>query len=137
MIGGIHMGFPGSSFDTAFSGAFSLFTLVFIVILGVFVVVFVKGIMQWNKNNHSPVLTVDAKIVAKRNDIHHHRNVNSDTNRSFSTSTSTTYYATFEVESGDRMELSIPANEFGYLVEGDNGKLTFQGTRFLKYDRYR
>ena len=46
----------------------------------------------------------------------------------------TDYFATFEFESGDRMELRIPSNQYGYIVDGDNGKLTFQGTRFLKYE---
>lgn len=41
------------------------------------------------------------------------------------------YYATFQVESGDRMELSVSGTEYGLLAEGDMGKLTFQGTRYL------
>ena len=48
---------------------------------------------------------------------------------------STWYYATFQVESGDRMELGIPDRDYGYLVEGDRGSLTFQGTRFLSFNR--
>ena len=51
--------------------------------------------------------------------------------------TATTYYITFQVESGDRMELCIPSNEYGYLVEGDRGRLTFQGTRYLGFERAR
>jgi hypothetical protein len=33
------------------------------------------------------------------------------------------------------MELEIPHSQFGYLVEGDQGQLTFQGTRFLNFER--
>ena len=47
----------------------------------------------------------------------------------------TNYYVTFQVPSGDRMELEIQDNEFGYLVEGDRGRLTFQGSRFLGFER--
>ena len=43
--------------------------------------------------------------------------------------------ATFQFESGDRLELKIPRDRFGYLVEGDTGKLHFQGTRFLDFQR--
>lgn len=43
--------------------------------------------------------------------------------------------ATFQVPHGDRMELSVPANQFGYLVEGDKGALTFQGTKCLGFTR--
>ena len=47
----------------------------------------------------------------------------------------TIYYATFQFPSGDRLELEIPNSHFGYLVEGDRGDLTFQGTRFLDFQR--
>ena len=50
-------------------------------------------------------------------------------------STSTTYYATFEVESGDRIEFLINGWEYGQLAEGDMGKLSFQGTRYLGFVR--
>lgn len=53
------------------------------------------------------------------------------------TSTSTTYYATFEVPSGDRMEFKVGSREYGMLVEGDAGKLTFQGTRYHGFQRTR
>lgn len=36
------------------------------------VFVFTKGIATWNKNNHSPRITVKAKVVAKRQDTTHH-----------------------------------------------------------------
>ena len=49
---------------------------------------------------------------------------------------STTYYVTFEVESGDRMEMNVGGQDYGMLTEGDVGKLTFQGTRYLNFERY-
>jgi hypothetical protein len=33
------------------------------------------------------------------------------------------------------MELFIPKNEVGMLVEGDKGILSFQGTRFISFER--
>lgn len=51
--------------------------------------------------------------------------------------TSTRYYVTFQVESGDRMEFSVTGLEYGMLAEGDIGKLTFQGTRYLSFERDR
>ena len=47
----------------------------------------------------------------------------------------TTYYVTFQVESGDRMEFTVEGSEYGMLIEGDHGKLTFQGTRYLGFER--
>lgn len=46
-----------------------MFTVTFIIVIGVFAVTFIRGIMQWNKNNHSPRLTVDARVVAKRTNV--------------------------------------------------------------------
>ena len=45
------------------------------------------------------------------------------------------YFVTFEVESGDRMELKMHGSEYGLLAEGDFGRLTFQGTRYLSFER--
>ena len=54
----------------------------------------------------------------------------------FHSSSSTSYYVTFEVESGDRMELSVSGSEYGMLAEGDTGTLKFQGTRYLGFERH-
>ena len=42
---------------------------------------------------------------------------------------------TFQVASGDRMELLVGGREYGMLAEGDFGELTFQGTRYLGFER--
>ena len=109
-----------------------MFSLVFILVIGVFVVTAVKGISQWNKNNHSPRLTVPATVIAKRTNVSHHHHGSTGMHH---TTHSTTYYVTFQVESGDRMELHLAGHEYGLLVEGDQGKLTFQGTRYLGFER--
>ena len=126
------MGF-GMGFDLMFGLFPILFMIVFGIIIVMFVVTAVRGVSQWNKNNHSPRLTVNAAVVAKRGHItrHHH----ADHNGIGHTHTSTTYYVTFQVESGDRMELRLGGREYGLLAEGDKGKLHFQGTRYLGFDR--
>ncbi len=48
---------------------------------------------------------------------------------------SSSYYVTFQVESGDRMELSIRGSGYGMLAEGDVGIFSFQGTRYLGFER--
>ena len=111
-----------------------MFGIVFILVIGVFVVTIVKGIGQWNKNNHSPRLTVPATVVAKRTNVSHHHHNHGGAGMHHTTH-STTYYVTFQVESGDRMELHLAGHEFGLLVEGDHGNLTFQGTRYLGFER--
>ena len=115
-------------FDMGFSLFSTLFTVAFVIIIFVFIFIFVRGAKQWSINNHSPRLTVPAKVTGKREECHHHHH---DTHMS----TSTTYYATFEVESGDRIEFLINGWEYGQLAEGDRGKLSFQGTRYLGFVR--
>lgn len=110
-----------------------MFFLVFFIVMATFVATFVKGIAQWNKNNHSPRLTVDATIVAKRTNHTRHRHNGAGNMHHYHTSTS--YYVTFQVDSGDRMELQMQGHEYGLLVEGDRGQLTFQGTRYLGFER--
>lgn len=116
--------------DFFFGGGFEIiFFLMFFLVFGMIIFTFIRGIGEWNRNNHSPKLAVDATVVTKRNQVsHHHHNSSNDV---MHTSHSTTYYVTFQVESGDRMELMVNGNEFGMLVEGDHGKLTFQGTRYI------
>jgi hypothetical protein len=82
--------------------------------------------------NKQPILTVVSKVVSKRSKV---STSNNNTNDNMSSSTSTTYYTTFEVESGDRIEFSMQDREFGLLAEGDQGKLSFQGTRYLSFIR--
>lgn len=122
--------------DFGFFNMFSifniLFPIVFLTVFGIIIFTIIKGIKEWGSNNKQPVITVVAEIVAKRG--HTSRSSHSHGNGMHS-STSTSYYATFEVESGDRIEFHIGAKEFGMLAEGDIGKLTFQGTRYHGFER--
>ena len=119
----------GFGFDIGFTVFQIMFTVVFVLVIGVFIVTAVRGIGQWNRNNHSPRLTVPATVVAKRTNVSHHHHNHGHTTHS------TTYYVTFQVESGDRMELNVAGHEYGMLIEGDRGNLTFQGTRYLGFER--
>ena len=121
-------------FDSGLFGFF--FVLIFVVVICGFIYVIVSGLRQWNKNNNSPRLTVDAQVVAKRTDVTHHSAAHHDGMHHGSHS-STWHYATFQVDSGDRMELPVTGPEYGMLAEGDRGRLTFQGTRYLGFERER
>ena len=103
-----------------------IFPLFFVGFFVAFFLILLRSLKQWNKNNHSPRLTVDVMVVGRRN----HRSSGGHNHMAH-----TSYYITFQVESGDRMELQIPVNEYGYIIEGDRGKLTFQGTRFISFER--
>jgi len=121
------------------AGLFGVFFSITVVVILIFIIVtIIKSIGTWNKNNHSPRLTVDALVSSKRTDVSSQQHaVNGDITGAsgFHTTSSTTYYATFQVESGDRMEFTVSPSEYGMLAEGDEGRLTFQGTRYLGFER--
>ena len=105
-------------------------TLIFLLALGIMIGALVHNISRWRKNEKSPRLTVEANVVAKR--TAHRRTMS---NKRYSGRDYTNYYATFQFESGDRLELELQGREYGMIVEGDKGKLTFQGTRYLDFER--
>ena len=125
-----------------FFDTFSLFQILFYIgfaaVLVIILVQAFRGLKTWNKNNNSPRLSVPASVVAKRTNVSYHRHANAGDAtgaHGYHTDSSTTYYATFQVESGDRMEFHVSGQQYGMLVEGDHGKLSFQGTRFLNFER--
>jgi hypothetical protein len=109
-----------------------VFFIIFALIIGTFLVVIIKGVSTWNKNNHSPRLKVPAKVIGRREDVRGHRSNHNDIHRN---STSTYYYVTFEFESGDRSEFAVTGQQYGLLVQGDEGELEFQGTRYHNFYR--
>ena len=98
------------------------FFIMFALVFGLILSTLFKSIKQDHKNSNSPRITSEAEVVTKRTKV-------------WGDPSHTVYFATFQFESGDRLELEIPHNQFGYLVEGDKGKLTFQGTRFVSFER--
>ena len=58
-------------FDAIFS---FIFPILFLLFIGMFFFALISNLRTWNKNNHSPRLTVPATVVAKRTEVsHHHR----------------------------------------------------------------
>ena len=133
-------------FDEGFDFFNIFFVVIAVLVVGLFIFVFINMIghrklfngvrrraaEQREPDDHAPRRTVTATVVSKRSNItvHHHTS-----DAVYPHTSTTSYYATFQVPSGDRMELSVPSTEYGLLVEGDEGDLTFQGSRFLRFDR--
>ena len=115
-----------------------LFTIVFCLTAGLILLFLVMLLIQRHRNNNAPRLTVDAAVVAKRISVSGQQIANAGDStgaHGYTDVSHTVYYVTFEVDSGDRMELSLSGEEYGQLAEGDRGRLHFQGTRYLGFDR--
>lgn len=121
----------GFGFDFMFTFVPIMSMLIFGLVFGIIVASLVRSGKQWHKNNNSPRLTVEAKVLAKRHDVSRHHSAGEHHHHHYHNS----YFVTFEVPSGDRMELQLQGHEYGLLIEGDRGKLTFQGTRYLGFER--
>lgn len=113
-----------------FDAMSTIFPIFFFIVFGVilFAIIFAvgKSVSRGIRNQNSPILTVDARIVSKRTETGGGMN---------DAPAWTRYYATFEVASGDRMEFMVGGEESGMLAEGDEGKVTFQGTRYISFMR--
>ena len=70
-------------------------------------------------NDKMPRITTDAIVVCHRKET--------------SSKRPTLYYLTFKFESGDEYEYLVPSDAYSYYVDGDNGKLTIQGTRYISF----
>lgn len=119
--------------DTLSVAVFALIAVAFTVIVVGFVSFIYKAISQWSRNNKQPILVILAKIISKRTHI------SSSAHNQFDASshhhTSTDYYIGFESASGERREFLVSGQEYGLLTESDSGKLKFQGTRYLGFER--
>ncbi len=96
--------------------------VVWAIVIGKIVKSTSDSVKENRNNDRSPIETKRATVVTKRTKIvgDHAR---------------TYYYATFEDDYGSRMEFKVSGEQSGLLVEGDEGTLTHQGTRFLSFER--
>ena len=101
-----------------------------IIFVFVFFLVAISGGGHSNKNDKEPRLTVSASVVSKRAKGSHQHSADTKRNNA-----SCTYFVTFQVASGDHMELQVTENEYGLLMKGDRGELNFQGKKLLRFER--
>ncbi|OMC72441.1 hypothetical protein BK126_01585 [Paenibacillus sp. FSL H7-0326] len=123
----------GDGFSGGFLGGapplFSIiFTVIALVIGGTILYAIINGIRVWSNNNAAERMTEEARVLARRTYV---------SGGSGDSSARTSYYITFERGDGQRTELQVKDEEYGLIVEGDRGILSYQGTRFLGFERFR
>lgn len=73
--------------------------------------------------------TVDAMIVKKRLSCErHHHGAEIFTNHE-----RTDYFVTFQLDKNNRVELKVKESQYDLLFDGERGKLTFQGKRYIRF----
>lgn len=106
------------------------FPIFIVVILGIIFILASSSIRRYYSDSKQPLLIVQSRIITKRTEVSHYYDSDTSVNR-----TDSTYYITFEVEGGERLEFKVSGQIFGQHTEGDTGKLTFRGKRFQGFDR--
>lgn len=103
------------------SGFYVIFILFFVLIL-------FQWIYRFIKNENSPVIATKARLIDKKRDVHTNVGANG------AMSTSETLYLIYELDTGSTVKLMVGGRIFRHAPEQEWGTLTFQGTRFLKFE---
>ena len=88
----------------------------------------VSGIIRYVKNEKSPVIATKARLIDKKRDFHTHTDANG------AVSTTETLYLVFGLDTGSTMRFSVGGRVYRHVPSDEWGTLTFQGTRFLRFE---
>lgn len=77
---------------------------------------FGESILWWLKNNRSAVHSIRANVLTKEMNVHK-------------------YCICFGLEDGQMKRFPVDYYAYISLKEGEEGILTYQGNRFIRYDR--
>ena len=87
-----------------------------LVIIVIICMVYANTIICWFKNNRAPVHMIGASVLTKE-------------------LIENKYYVCFGLEDGGIKRLLVDSYVYLSLIEGEKGILTYQGTRFIRYER--
>lgn len=92
-----------------------------------FALIVFMGISRYIKNENSPVISTKAQLIKKKRDTH----TNTDANGVMSINE--TLILVFKLDTGSELRFTVGGRIFRNVPEYEWGTLTFQGTRFLKF----
>ena len=90
--------------------------IICIAALIIMMFVFTKMLLSFGNNSSAAVESVDATVVEKKQGIYTHMQSESD---------------------GSLMEFQMQQGDFRELEKGDRGMLTYQGNRYICYQKYK
>jgi len=83
---------------------------------------------RYIKNENSPIISTKAQLIKKKRDVY----TNTDSNGVMTTNE--TLILKFELDTGSELKFTVGVRVFRNIPEHEWGTLTFQGTRFLKFE---
>lgn len=102
-----------------------VFLLLFVAVLGY---ILYSWISRYIKNENSPVIATRAMLIDKHCD----RQTMTDANGVVTTTK--TYTLLYQLDTGSTLSLPVRSSIYRRAMEQEWGTLTFQGTRFLKFE---
>ena len=100
--------------------------LLIFVCVGV-IITTIREITFWAEEQRRPLQTTDARVVAKFTEAQRHNGP------PYAGSTYGFYFVAFALSSENQMNFVVSKKRYEMLKRGDEGKLTFKGTRFKKF----
>lgn len=117
----------GRIFNPIYNIISTIVIICFIIIIGFILFMIGKNFKEWHTNNNSPILTVPATVVSKRKQT--------TSGEEYGYSSYTAYYITFEIDNQDSIEFNVNSIQYNQIYKGDYGDLTFQGTRYHRFNK--
>lgn len=109
---------------------FNIGIIIFFTAFVIFIAVITVGLIftkkSWQKDNASPVISSKAEIISKRT-------AEKSSSKSLYGGCKF-YYVIFLLESGEKREFRVEAEDYAVLSQNSKGTLTFKGKRFLGFE---
>ena len=107
------------------------FNIIFIIVFG-FIMAMV--ILQWIRDKRSPRVVTMATIADKPIKKQRVR-TRLSSGFGYRVHYMNIYYVAFDLEGGERLELQVSKVKYNQLKKGTTGKLTFQGKRYISFEK--
>ena len=106
----------------------SAFVVVGVIMICIVLLVrfFPRYYRQW-QISRLPLQTVEATVIAKRTGV---------AGGYDGAAVYSTYFVTFRLPDGQRLEFQVEGETYGRVVEEDRGKLSYKDKFFVKFERY-
>lgn len=98
------------------------YVLIILFVVTAFLLIMLYILFHPNRNDSQPILWDSAVVKEKHTQL--------ENSPSF-----TCHNVTFELKNGNLKEFQVNLSNFDMLTKGDCGRLNFQGTRFLGFER--
>lgn len=110
-----------------------LFIVLLLLALGGVAAIIVTSVVRKRRNDNAPQKTENAAVAAKRTSVQSHP-IAGDASGAHGYTRFDIHHVAFLTEDGTQTEFVVDEQVYERLTEGDRGRLTYQGTRFISFE---